>query len=528
MSNPTKILPQIIRERASASPGRILLEEIQNGRKLTYGEFHASTLRWAESLSNLGVTEKHTVATMFPTSILALECWLGVAWLGAIEVPLNNQYSGPMLASLINRSQARVMVVSQSLVHKVDAIADKLTTLEKVVVPDTDQALPAMPIQGLSQHEFFAETGRDRTDPPHYAPFGMVLTSGTTGPSKGVIVPWAELACAVLANFPDDDPADYDDGGYYCPWPLYNLLGKGAFDIAVRQGLRLVLRDRFSQQHFWSDVKAYRCTHAVLPFVGPWLWREPPSSSDSDNPLRRVVMVPVMSEHREFAERFGVKVSTAYATTEAGFAITTANPSDPASCGRAIPGFQLRVVDEHDELVAPGVLGELIARHDLPWRQMTEYFNDPVATAAAWRNGWYHTGDAMRYDEDGNFFFSGRMKDYLKHRGQNVSAVDLELQVIEHPDIIECACVGVPTELAGEGGFADEDIKLFVVKDASSTLTEHALHAWLIERLPRFMVPQFIEYIDVLPRGDLEKILKRDLRIRPPGGVAFARTPHKS
>jgi carnitine-CoA ligase len=270
-------------------------------------------------------------------------------------------------------------------------------------------------------------------------------------------------------------------------------------------------------------VRTYRCTHAAIPFIGPWLWRQPALPDDADNPLRRVLMVPVMSEHVEFAKRFGVRISTGYATTECGYAIGTANPVNPASCGRAVAGFDVRVVDENDETVAPGELGELMVRQAEPWHQMTGYFDDPAATTAAWRNGWYHTGDAFRCDNEGNLYFSGRLKDYIKHRGQNISSSDLEMQAIEHPDVVECACVGIATELAGEGGFADEDIKLFVIRATASSLTESELYAFLKERIPRFMYPQCIEFVESMPRGQMNKVLKRELRTRVESGVFFRR-----
>jgi crotonobetaine/carnitine-CoA ligase len=425
-----------------------------------------------------------------------------------------------MLSTLVGRSKARVLIIANEFSDRLPQVVKDCELLETVIIPDAE-APPDLAIRVLVEGDIEHANSQTFPGPAHHDPLGIVYTSGTTGPSKGVVVPWAQMSDAVNANFAGDNAADYENGAYYCPWPPYNLLGKGAFDIAVRQGLRLVLRRRFSQSNFWSDVRTYGCTHAAIPFIGPWLWCQPEKADDATNPLRRVLMVPVMSEHVEFGKRFGVRVSTGYATTECGFAIGTADPVDPASCGRALEGFEVRVVDEHDETVAPGELGELVARHRRPWHQMTGYFDDPAATAAAWRNGWYHTGDAFRYDEAGNLYFSGRLKDYIKHRGQNVSASDLESQVNDHVDVIECACVGIPTELAGEGGFADEDIKLFVIKSDASTLTESELYEFLRERIPRFMYPQCIEFIASLPRGQMNKVLKRELRTRPRSGVFF-------
>jgi len=517
------LLPYIVKARAEQEPDRLLMEEVETGQCLSYSEFHQSALRWAGALDALGVSRDDTVATMFPASVAAYQVWFGISWLRAIEVPLNNEYLGPMLATLLNRSMARILVIAEEFVDRIADIAEQCTCLEIVIVPDAQQR-PILPIRTLIKEDLFLEDIKDWEGPAHYDPLGIAFTSGTTGPSKGVVVPWAQLAGVINSNFPGDKAEDYTDGGYYCPWPPYNLLGKGALDIAVRQGLRFIVRRRFSMRNFWPDVRKYNCTHAAIPFVATWLWQEPESSDDATNPLRRVLMVPVIKEFEAFAKRFNVRVSTGYASTEAGYCFGMADQLIPGSCGKVTQGFEVRVVDEFDEVVAPGELGQLIVRNKEPWQQMTKYFNDPVATSAVWRNGWYHTGDAFRYDVDGNFYFSGRMKDYIKRRGQNISLSDLEGQVDAHPDVIECAVVGIATSLAGEGGFADEDIKLFVVKTPHSTLTETELYEFLRQRTPRFMHPQYIEFIDSLPRGELNKILKRELRARPAGGALVQRS----
>lgn len=510
------ILPELVLNRAEQAPDRIAIEQV-SGLSRTAAEVATSMRRWASSLKELGVTSSQGVGTMMPTTATAVECWLGIGAARAVEVPFNTEYRGDYLAALINRAHLKVMVVSQAWLEPVLEAARACGDLAAIVVPDVGRdrlRAPETPATGprvLAADEFFTDGPGTYDRPLPSDPAGIIFTSGTTGRSKGVRVPWRQLAQAVHCNFPGDGASQYENGGYYCPWSLANILGKGACDIATRLGLRLVLRQGFSLSAFWPDIRFYRCTHAVLPFIAPWVWREPEGPDDADNPLRRVVLAPMLPEYRAFERRFAVRVSTGWATTEAGYPITTSDPVDAATCGRLVPGYELRVADEYDEDVGPGREGQLLVRHDRPWHQMDGYLDDAEATAQAWRNGWFHTGDIFKYDRDGNYYFTGRMKDYIKHRGHNISAFEVESAAGSHPEIIECACVGVASDLAGVGDFEDQDLVLLVVKEPGSTLTGDEIRAYAAAKLPAFMVPAHVRFVPSLPKGELNKLDRKQL-----------------
>ncbi len=172
-------------------------------------------------------------------------------------------------------------------------------------------------------------------------------------------------------------------------------------------------------------------------------------------------------------------------------------------------GFEGRVVDEHDQPVESGQVGELILRAHVPWTMNAGYLNNPEATAEAWRNGWFHTGDGFICDVAGNYYFIDRLKDCIRRRGENISSFEVEAYAVEHPAIAEAAAVAVK---ASEEPGANEEIKLIALLAEGKTLDAAELIRWLIPRMPRFMIPRYIEFVDELPRTPTMKVRKKLLR----------------
>jgi crotonobetaine/carnitine-CoA ligase len=169
-------------------------------------------------------------------------------------------------------------------------------------------------------------------------------------------------------------------------------------------------------------------------------------------------------------------------------------------------------VDENDQPVPPNTVGELIVRTAEPWTLNAGYLNNPEATQAAWRNGWFHTGDAFTCDEDGNYYFRDRLKDCIRRKGENVSSFEVESIVKRHPDVLDCAAVA--TKLPNGG---DAEIRLFVVPKSGRSIDAAALIRWLIPIMPRFMVPRYVEFATSLPQTPTLKVQKALLRNQPMG-----------
>jgi crotonobetaine/carnitine-CoA ligase len=222
--------------------------------------------------------------------------------------------------------------------------------------------------------------------------------------------------------------------------------------------------------------------------------------------------------------RFGVAVSTGFGMTEIGGPIWGGDidASNLESCGRLNDsdprGYQLRIVDEHDREVGRGDVGELIVRTTVPWSLNAGYFRDPEATASAWRNGWFHTGDAMRQDPDGNYYFVDRFKDCIRRKGENISSFEVEAYALEVPGVAEAAAVSVPSE---DG---EQEVKIFLVAEPGTSLDLHEIGGLLTASMPRFMVPRFLEQVGSLPRTPATgRIQKGSLRAQPPGPRAWDR-----
>lgn len=186
--------------------------------------------------------------------------------------------------------------------------------------------------------------------------------------------------------------------------------------------------------------------------------------------------------------------------------ISEPNPRVRGTCGKARPGVEVRLVDENDCEVPPGKTGEMILRTDRPWGMNSGYYKNAEATAKAWRNGWFHTGDAFQRDEEGNYFFVDRMKDAIRRRGENISSFEVEAEVAAHPDVSEAAAVAVPSDLA------EDDVMVILAPVEGRSLDPAELIDWLRPRMAYFMIPRYVRVLPALPKTPSNKVLKHELR----------------
>jgi len=274
----------------------------------------------------------------------------------------------------------------------------------------------------------------------------IIYTSGTTGPSKGVMSTYAHLYTAGSVSFPflgADDRCMVN-------LPLFHVGGTGCVYSMLVRGGSIALVESFDTARFWPTVRETGTTTVVLLGVmASFLVKQPPTAQDREHPLRTAIMVPLCEDAEAFSQRFGCDVYTVFNMTEISTPILSGkNPSPLGTCGMPRPGVEVRIVDDNDCEVTPGTVGELIVRTDAPWAMNHGYFRNPEATAQAWRNGWFHTGDAFRTDAEGRYFFVDRMKDAIRRRGENISSFEVETEVCAHPAVKEAAAVAVPSEHA--------------------------------------------------------------------------------
>lgn len=465
----------------------------------------------ANRLAEAGVGAGDTVLLLMGNSELYVFAWLGLAKLGAVEVPVNPQYRGQLLAHVINTSGARVLLADPELLENVTRIGDELGALKTLVVPvPTTTRLPRIG-RGLTVVPLGDTAELDDSDPggdPAYdEPMALMYTSGTTGPSKGVLVAHAhayEYADSVRTAL-----ALSEDDVYYAPLPLFHIAGQWAVVYAaLMSGGSAVIKRRFSVSDYWLDVaRSGASASFLLGAMANFLFQQPLMASDRHNGLSRMLMSPLVPELDRFKERFGVEVATAYGSTEANVPLLSDfSIRDPRQCGRPRPGWQVEIVDGEDEVLAPGEAGEIVVRPPQPWLTMLGYIGDAEATAAAYRNCWLHTGDMAHRDAEGNFYFVDRIADAIRRRGENISSFEVEREVNAHPDVVESAAVGVASE------HTEEELMVCAVFAADTDADPAQLHRFLRERAPRFMVPRYIQVVEALPKTETGKVRKAALR----------------
>jgi crotonobetaine/carnitine-CoA ligase len=489
------LLSQCARERADGA----CIQDV-SGPALSHGEVVDGFLRWAGMLRALGVEPGHTVVNFQPHRLDSYLSWLGIAWLRAIEVPVNTGYRGAMLRYLIENSGARIAIVAECFLDRLADVAGELDPDLVVLVPDATGPLPELPQRLLDARALIdqADPASDLEGPAGHDVSSMIYTSGTTGPSKGVPVTWASLR-EIRGILPDDIVPE--GCSYYSIYSGFHIAGKAAFYASQLFGRRLVFREVFSATRYWDDVREFRCSFGgLVGSMASMLMAQPEKPDDADNPMVGVIMAPLIPELDEFRRRFDVRVCTAYGMTEIAYVFRSGwNLANNRSCGRlreGPPGYQVKVVNELDEDVGPDRVGELIVRTYDPWIVTGGYFGMPDKSAEAWRNGWFHTGDGFSYDEEGNFYFADRIKDAIRRRGENISSFEVESLVNEHPAILESAAIGVPSE------HSEDEVKVIVVLREGETLRPEELIEFLLPRMPRFMIPRFIEFADELPKTE--------------------------
>lgn len=516
-------IPVILKWRAEETPDDILLQDIEGGQ-YTYREVDALADQIAYGLAALEVKPGDCVVTLLDPCLIAYPLWMGVCRLRALEVPVNPEFRGNTLIYGISDSEAKVLVTSNEHLQKIAAVRDRLPHIRKIITID-DEAPAGLDFEVSTLHSLI-EGGRPikLQDPTLSDAYNVIYTSGTTGPSKGVVVPWGSLQSAPVQMFSGDDPSRYDEVVYYSPWPMFHSSGRCGLVVVLLWGGRMVVRKRLSVTSYWDDIRRFGCTHTQTLGLGDYLSVQPEKPNDGDNPLQRVFMNPVVADYRGYEKRFGVTISTGWGMTEIGLPIAGVDLPNRRTCGKMSPLYEVRIVDEQDRDVAPGTVGQLILRPREPWLLLRGYLNKPEATARAWEGGWFHTGDALKCDEEGYYYFVDRVADYMRVRGNNVSSMEVEAEIRAHPAVAECAAIGVAVEkivaAAGQGspaqaGATEDEIMAVIQKKEDASLSERELIEFLIPRMPRYMVPRFIEFVTEFPRTPTGKIQKKQLRERP-------------
>ncbi|WP_169801895.1 AMP-binding protein [Streptomyces phaeochromogenes] len=500
---------ELLATRARAHPDRTYAV-FEDGTTWTYAQMYEDALSTAAALGRLGVRQGDSVLSWLPNGRDALRVWFGANLLGAVYVPVNTAYRGSLLGHVLDNSGARVLVAHAQLVDRLAHIGGG--ALEEVVVlggaPDGE--LPVLPgAPRVLDADALRAPAREFVAPARpvepWDTMAVIYTSGTTGASKGVLVSYVHHYSTVTA-LAADDITEHDR--YLLNLPLFHGGGTEVAYCMLLFGGSVVVTHGFSTGEFWTSVREHEVTMCTL--IGAminFLVDVPPGPRDRDHPLRAVCVMPLTREALEFGRRFGVDVYTGFNMSETSAPLVTdLNPRRVGSCGRPRPGVQCRVVDEHGIDVPDGQVGELVLRADRPWSMFHGYHGMPEATAAAWRHGWFHTGDAVQRDRTGDFFFIDRLKDAIRRRGENISSVEVESELLDHPAVALAAVVAVPSE------FAEDEILAAISLRPGAELDPAEFLAVLRSRMAHFMVPRYLRILPDLPVTPTGKVRKEELR----------------
>jgi crotonobetaine/carnitine-CoA ligase len=492
----------LLRRRAGEYGDKTYLEFLD--QTFSYDEALARSEAAAAKLAGLGVELGDRVCLMLDNHPDYLWMVLGCGLLGAIAVPLNTATKGAQLGYFLGDCDPKVLVVEPRLV---DRLPDGVEA--EVVVYDGGEGGEGAELrwEGLA-----AAAPAPGTAAPRFPDLFLIMyTSGTTGPSKGVMCPHAHplsVAKYVTEGFELDD-----SDRMYVSQPLFHsaALWWGCLG-ALWAGGTVILAPRFSASGFWRDIGEHDATWfiAVMSMVGILQKREL-TDEERENPARQGFIIPVPENRREYEERTGIVITTNYAMSEI-HPVALLGPGDggydrPGTAGKVCAHDEVRIVDEDDLELPPGEIGEIIVRPRDPWSFFRGYWRKPEATAEAMVNSWFHTGDLASVDADGFLYFKGRRKDAIRRRGENISAQEVEAAINSHPGIADTAVIGIESELG------EQDVAAFVVrKDEGISEREVIEHA--ADNMAYYMVPRYVSFLEELPQTESFKVKKFELAER--------------
>lgn len=495
-------LPELLSHRVTQSPDKHFLFSEADGRRFSYTEFAEAVDRAARMLAASGIGKGDAVGLLMPNSAEYIVAYFACWRLGAVAGPINSLLKAHEISYVISDSEAKALLVHSDFLPTIESISKELPSLQRVIRFDDERAAT----------EHFAQQVEDSnlSNINLDSEAIIIYTSGTTGKPKGCLLTHGNLIAnarqiSEWLGFTKEDRL-------LTIMPLFHMNAVSVTTMsALYAGGSTVVSPKFSASRFWQIVSDYEVTSfgSVATMLSMLLHTYPagiPKDLKMDQ-LRFAMCgsAPVPFEIlKSFEETFNCLVIEGYGLSESTCR-STFNPPDerrrPGSCGMPI-GNEMRVVDEDDKEVANGELGEIVLRGE---NILKGYYRNDEATATAFRNGWFHTGDIGYRDADEFFYVVDRKSDMIIRGGENIYPREIDEVLYQHPAVAAAATIGVPDKLYGE------EVAAFIVLKKNGEATEEELLSFCRENLADFKCPKTIRFVDEIPKGPTGKLLKREL-----------------
>ncbi|QIL71332.1 long-chain-fatty-acid--CoA ligase [Diaphorobacter sp. HDW4B] len=484
------------------------------GRQRTFVEFGDRVARLAGALQKLGMQEGDRVAILALNSDCYLEYLMAVPWGGGVLNPCNTRWSAAEILYALNDSGSKFLIVDDTFTEMAKTLRKDATTLREVIYcgnGDTPEGMLGYETL-LAQTQPIADVLRRDEDLA-----GIFYTGGTTGFPKGVMLSHTNLVSSGLGVL--SHGLGRENGAYLHVAPMFHLADVG---VAMPNWLHCNTHSMlasFVPEAVLDTIERDRITHVLLvPTMIQMLVDHPTMQKQRDlssletiiygaSPISEAVLERAMKALPGvgFVQAYGMTELAPIATTlKAEFHLPAARERGLLrSAGRATAGTEVKIVDSEGNEVPRGTIGEVIMRGP---NVMLGYWNKPDQTAQAIRNGWMHTGDGGRMDEEGFIFIVDRMKDMIITGGENVYSTEVENAIAKHPDVAACAVIGIPSEQWGEA------VHAAVVAKPGSALTAEALIAHCKTLIAGYKCPRSVEIREALPLSGAGKVLKTELR----------------
>jgi crotonobetaine/carnitine-CoA ligase len=484
------VLAALLEYRADEHPEQNFLK--MRDVRVAWGEFYANVLRVANGFRSAGIAPGERVAVMLPNSPEFLYAHFGAIVAGLSPVPVNTAQRGETLAFLLRDSGVRGIVIDDALWEQYEAVREDVGGMVEVVRGEP----PASASRAVALRDVLAGPAVEPAASEEAGTFGVLYTSGTTGPPKGVVPTRTDIG-PLLALWQAMEVRAGET--IYTCLPLFhgNPLAISVLG-AVFLDAQIAVSERFSASRFWDEVREFEAVEfnhvgAVIPI----LLKQPERADDRDNPMRVCLSAGCPPHAWEpFQDRFGVKIVEQFSMVDApGYLINL--EGRVGSMGKPVAGAEAAILADDGSELGAGAVGELALRAS---EGRTHYYlNQPDATDDAFRGGWFHTGDLAWRDDDGFFYYAGRKRESMRRRGENVSAWEVENVVNQFPGVLESAAHAVASELG------EDDIKVVVVPKDGGRVDPATLLDFCSTRMAMYAIPRYVEIRGEIPKTPTQR-----------------------